>query len=603
MMNKATSLKLFEDFSGLKAFRWSLDACTLLGAFLIAHGFYFSNESSFYVYAFWILGAQALGFGILKLDLIVWRYIGFYDLKRFGLWALYCAACSMLLNLAFSQVPVYVPVFNAALVFFGFVSARVLRRATYEYGLFLKEASFARALEPQRTLLVGAGEVGMMAVRAFGKSRDQRLEIIGFVDDDERKQDSLIQQLPVLGSVEDLPELVEEHRISQVIISIARISRAQMRRILDICKEILVEVRVVPGYSDIVQGNISVGSIREIRIEDLLGREPILLDSERVSDFLREQVVLVTGAGGSIGSELCRQIIKFKPKQLLLLDISESALFEIQQELQEFPVVACVCNCADYRKIFGIMKRYQPDAVFHAAAYKHVGLMERNPFEALDSNALGSYYTALAAAKNSVKRFVLVSTDKAVEPKSVMGASKHLAEKLVASLTKQFQTEFRVVRFGNVLGSSGSVVPIFKKQIAEGGPVTVTDPEMRRYFMTIPEACQLILQAASSDEEGNLFILDMGEPVRILDLARDMIRLAGFEPGVDIPIDYSGKKSGEKLSEELSWPGEILGRSTHQRLWLGKLESEHEFDAAWWQGLSDIRKSGDEEKLRELLSL
>ncbi len=518
------------------------------------------------------------GFMILKLDLIVWRYVGFYDLKRFGMWALYSSACLALLNLGLGQAPAYVPIANAALLFLGFVGIRIFRRAVYEYESLLQEVDMAKAVESRRTLLVGAGEVGVMAARAFRKSRDQKLNLIGFVDDDPRKKDSLIQQIPVLGSVDELSSLVREHRIEWVVIAIAKISRAQIKRIVDMCKAIPVEVRVVPGYSDILQGNISINTVREIKLEDLLGREPVKLDMERACQLLTDKTVLVTGAGGSIGSELCRQIVHFNPKRLVLFDISETALFEISSELKNYPVEARVGNCADPAKIGAVFEKYRPEVVFHAAAYKHVGLMEHNVSEAVDANIFGTYYTAQAALKHGASRFVFVSTDKAVNPTTVMGATKRFAELLLAS--PPFAkgglggiSPFRIVRFGNVLGSSGSVVPIFKKQIAAGGPVTVTDPEMTRYFMTIPEACQLILQAAASPANANLFVLDMGEPVKIKDLAEDMIRLAGFDPGIDIPIHYTGKIQGEKITEQLYHEEELLGRAGNKRLFLGAIQT------------------------------
>ncbi len=531
------------------------------------------------------------GFMILKLDLVVWRYVGFYDLKRFAMWALYSSACLGLLNLGLGQVPAYVALLNAALLFIGFVGIRVFRRAVYEYETLLDEVAQAKGQESRRTLLVGAGEVGVMAARAFRKSRDQKLNVIGFVDDDPRKRDALIQQMPVLGGVEDLPRLVSEQQIELVVIAIAKISRPQIKRIVDICKEIPVEVRVVPGYGDILQGNISINSIREIKLEDLLGREPVKLDMDSVGKLLTDKVILVTGAGGSIGSELCRQIVEFKPKQLVLFDISESALFEISSELKNCPIIARVGNCADSAKIGAVFERYHPEVVFHAAAYKHVGLMEHNVSEAIDANIFGTYYTAQAAIKHGVSRFVFVSTDKAVNPTTVMGATKRFAELLLASMSSG---AFRIGRFGNVLGSSGSVVPIFKKQIAVGGPVTVTDPEMTRYFMTIPEACQLILQAAGSRENADLFVLDMGDPVKIKDLAEDMIRLAGFEPGIDIPIHYTGKIQGEKITEQLYHDGELLGVAGNRRLFLGKLRR----DKIALDGLND---RGTESEVRQWL--
>lgn len=550
---------------------WFLDLSALMLAFSMSHALFVTGEVRFLFYFLISLITQVTTFCFFKLDLMVWRYVGFHDLKRFALWALYVAGLLALLNLGLMHLPIYVPLFNGILAFAGLVSLRVLRRAAYEY-----QTAFVRPSDTKmtRTLLVGAGVVGVMAATAFRKARHQKLDLVGFIDDNPRKKHSTIQQLPVLGSVAELPDLVKEHEISLVVIAIAKISGKDMRRIVETCKKISVEVRVIPGYSDIFQGNFTVSQLREIKIEDLLRREPIDLDLKSMGKFLQNKRVVVTGAGGSIGSELARQVAKFEPAELILLDISEAALFEIEQELlrdTSVKLVSRVANCTQSKKIQAIFEKHRPEIVLHAAAYKHLSLMEQNPFEAIECNVMGTRVTAEAAGRAGVQTFVLVSTDKAVRPSCTMGASKRLAEWVVSDLNSQFETRYMTVRFGNVLGSSGSVVPIFKKQIAKGGPVTVTDPGMIRYFMTIPEACQLILQAACAGRGGELFVLDMGEPVKILDLAHDMIRLSGFSPGEDIPIVFSGMKSGEKLAEQLYTEDEIAGKTQHPRIYLGKI--------------------------------
>lgn len=547
-------------------------------------------------------------FRVFGLHHIIWRYIGFTDLKRFAEFT--ALSTAMLLVFSFIlpvslvqfQVPAWMFVEDGFLVFFGLVSVRVLRRAAHEYSGVERKP---QDMKTTRTLLVGAGVVGVMAAGAFKKSRDKKLDLIGFIDDDQRKKGSIIQQIAVLGNRVELPYLVKKHRIDLVVITIAKISGKEIRNIVEICKKIPVPVRVLPGYGDIFQGNFTVSQLREIKIEDLLRREPVELDLNSIGNFLKNKKILVTGAGGSIGSELTRQVIRFEPSELILLDISEAALFEIEQELlrkSSVKLISCVGSCINSKKIQAVFEKHKPEIVLHAAAYKHVSLMEQNPFEAIECNVLGTKTVAEAAGAAGVETFVLVSTDKAVRPSSVMGASKRLAELVVAESNQRFKTNYITVRFGNVLGSSGSVVPIFKKQIAHGGPVTVTDPEMIRYFMTIPEACQLILQAACSGQGGELFVLDMGEPVKILDLAKDMIRLSGLKPDEDIQIIFSGIKQGEKLAEQLYTSEEIEAKTEHSRIFLGRVTPPIKPASEMLLELGEICAAQDEISLRGFLT-
>ena len=580
-----------------------IDSGILIGSFLLA-----TQASSFGALPF-VFTLQIALFRVFGLHHIVWRYIGFHDLRRFFEFSI--VSTSMLIifdwilpgSLQHLGIPASVSLSNGFFVFSGLVSVRVMRRAIDEHQTVLNH----HQADPKviRTLLVGAGSVGVMASVAFRKSRNKKLDLIGFVDDDLRKKDSFIQQLPVLGNMDELSSLVKKYQIKLVAITIAKISGKEIRRIVEICKQIPVEVRVVPGYGDIFQGHFSVSQLREIKIEDLLKREPVDLDLESIGCFLKGKKILVTGAGGSIGSELARQVARFEPSSLILLDLSEAALFEISQELgkeSSIKLVSCVGNCINSQKIRAVFEKYQPEIVLHAAAYKHVSLMEQNPFEAIECNVLGTKAVAEAAGAAGVNTFVLVSTDKAVKPSSIMGASKRLAELVVSESNQRFDTCYITVRFGNVLGSSGSVVPIFKKQIAKGGPITVTDPEMTRYFMTIPEACQLILQAACVGQGGELFVLDMGEPVKILDLAKDMIRLSGLKPEEDIPIVFSGMKPGEKLAEQLYTTDEISSKTKHARIFLGRAISPLKPDSELWDELNRICSIQDESLLRNFLS-
>ncbi len=429
----------------------------------------------------------------------------------------------------------------------------------------------------KRVLIVGAGDAGVLAARELKNRNFRDGRPIGFIDDDVAKQRLQLFGLPVLGTRDDLTRVVKGHNIDEVIIAMPSASGEVVREIVQLCEKTNVQIKILPGVYDILSGNVTINPIREVQVEDLLGREPVVVNLAEIAGYLRGQVVLVTGAGGSIGSELCRQVAKFQPGKLILLGHGENSIFDIQNELLEnnadTVIAAEIADIKDRAKINLIFANHKPDVVFHAAAHKHVPLMEHNPEEALKNNVVGTKNLAEAASANGVKTFVLISTDKAVNPTSVMGASKRMAEMVIQSMDKVSDTKFVAVRFGNVLGSRGSVIPTFKRQIAKGGPITVTHPEMVRYFMTIPEAAQLVVQAGSMAQGGEIFILDMGKPVKIVDLATDLIRLSGLEPGKDIQIKFSGIRPGEKLFEELLTAEEGTTATKHARIFVAKPNS------------------------------
>jgi FlaA1/EpsC-like NDP-sugar epimerase len=423
-------------------------------------------------------------------------------------------------------------------------------------------------------LIVGAGNTGEALLREIHRMPVAEYEVIGFIDDDHAKRGINIHGIPVLGTVEQLPAICKEKNIEEVAIAMPSATVPQRRRVVQACQGTKVRFRTVPSMTDIASGRFRVSQIRDVDINDLLGREAVQLDTDAVETFIRGKTVLVTGAGGSIGSEMCRQICIYKPKFLLLVEQAENPLFYIERELRErwpdIPLAAVICDITDQVRVETIFDEYRPEVVIHAAAHKHVPLMEINPGEAIKNNVIGSRTVADAADKFGIGNFVMISTDKAVNPTSIMGSSKRVAEMYVQDLNRTSKTHFVTVRFGNVLASEGSVVPIFKKQIAQGGPVTVTHPEMKRYFMTIPEASQLVLQAASMGKGGEIFLLDMGEPVKIVDLARELITLSGFRPGEDIEIIFTGLRPGEKLFEELSITGEDMQETRHPKIGIWK---------------------------------
>jgi FlaA1/EpsC-like NDP-sugar epimerase len=421
-----------------------------------------------------------------------------------------------------------------------------------------------------RTLIVGAGDSGEMALREIHRMAVEQYEVVGLLDDDTTKHGATILGCKVLGSPDNIKEFCEKHQIDEVLIAQSTTSPREVRRIVEKCQGTNVRFRTIPALTDLISGKLRVSQMREIDINDLLGREPAKLDCEAISNYIHNKVVMITGAGGSIGSEMCRQIGNFAPARLVLIEQAENPLFFIEREMRrKFPdlnIVVYICDITDRDRVDLIFGKERPNAVFHAAAHKHVPLMEQNPTEAVKNNIFGTKNCADMAAKYGCQKFVMISTDKAVNPTSVMGCSKRIAEMYIQGINAPGGTQFVTVRFGNVLGSNGSVVPIFKEQILQGGPVCVTHPDMRRYFMTIPEASQLVMQAAAIGKGGEIFLLDMGESVKIVDLARDMITLSGFTPDEDIEIKFSGIRPGEKLFEELSLEGEDMTPTSHEKI-------------------------------------
>jgi len=440
--------------------------------------------------------------------------------------------------------------------------------------LYYEEFRTAKAGRLKRFLIVGAGNAGEALLREIHRMPVAQYEVVGFIDDDPIKKGTNIHGIPVLGPVEQLPEVCEERNIEEIAIAMPSASHQQLRRVIQVCEGTKIRFRTVPSITDIASGKFRVSQIRDVDINDLLGRETVQLDLDLIEAFAKDKTILVTGAGGSIGSEMCKQLCNFTPKLLLLIEQAENPLFYIERELRkQFPAVrinALICNITDRTRVDEIFENYKPQVVIHAAAHKHVPLMELNAGEAIKNNIVGTQVVADAADNSGTANFVLISTDKAVNPTSIMGSSKRIAEMYIQDLNRTSETHFVTVRFGNVLGSDGSVVPIFKKQIAEGGPVTVTHPEMKRYFMTIPEASQLVLQAATMGKGGEIFVLDMSEPVKIVDLARELITLSGFRPGEDIEMVFTGPRVGEKLFEELSIEGEDMQRTRHPKISIWK---------------------------------
>ena len=564
-----------------------LDLAVLSGAFAFAYLLRFDFN----------IGPVELRMGLFQLPFVVsvqlalliitgvyafiWRYVGISEIKAFVSAALWSALPLILARIEVSgahqiwRVPFSIIIIDTIIAFGAVLGVRVLRRLVYERYERNAQGKSMNGTARKSVLLIGAGRAGVAAASQILGRGDLDLRVKGFVDDDVNKQRAVIHGVKVLGTTHDLPHLVRGLGIDHVIISIAQASRNNFRRILDICEEIPVKVRIIPGLSAILQGNVRISRIRDVEIEDLLGREPVQLDEQHLLSFLAGKRVMVTGAGGSIGSELVRQVTRFRPASLLLVERAEFALFNVEHELREsFPdmsIVPLVADVCDEGRMRALFRSHRPEVILHAAAHKHVPMMESNPTEAVKNNVLGTRLVGELAGEFGVDVFVLISTDKAVRPKSIMGATKRVAELAVQDLDQRFATKYVAVRFGNVIGSAGSVIPIFRHQIQKGGPVTVTHREMKRYFMTIPEAAQLVLQAGAMGNGGEIFILDMGEPVSILDLAKETITLSGLRPFEDIDIVFTGLRAGEKLFEELDWANEPITKTQHPKIFVGQI--------------------------------
>lgn len=515
----------------------------------------------------------------------VWRFVGLREARQIAAAVAVSSALFLFVRLVaglvvrdfgyaqYALLPIGVIIINGGLVMFGIAGARIARRVQIERR-DVKRRFDDSEVERVPTMLIGAGSAGVAVVKEVLARPDLGIEPVGFLDDDPVKVGTSIQGVRVLGPTTDLADLCAERGARQALITIASARRREIRRIVRRCDAAGIATKIVPSLSEVVSGRVRLSEIRPVTIEDLLGRDPVVLDSVALADFVQGRRVLVTGAGGSIGSELCRQLVTYGPSKLVLVERAENALFQVNRELRplcdDAEVVPCMADITDAPRMRAVMKEHRPEVVLHAAAHKHVPMMERNVGEAIKNNVLGTKTVADLCNELGVANMVMISTDKAVHPTSVMGATKRVAEMYIQALSAQSDTRFVTVRFGNVLGSVGSVVPIFKEQIAKGGPVTVTHPDMQRYFMTIPEACQLVLQAASMGEGGEIFILDMGEPMKIIDLARDLIRLSGLKPDIDIPISFTGIRPGEKLFEEIATDAENADKTKHPKIFVGR---------------------------------
>ena len=548
-----------------------------------------------------------LGCGVYS---FIWRYVGLAELFSFFKAAFWSGLVLLVARLALPdavsilRVPLSIIFMDTIFALLGVLGLRVFRRVLFER--YEKSQHIGQPARRKPVLMVGAGRAGVLAAREISTRGDMDVWIEGFVDDDPRKRGSVIQGKKVLGSTDDLPRLCRELDLDHVIVTIAQVARDELRRIVQICEEIPIRVRIIPGLYEILDGRVQITRFRDLQIEDLLGREPVQLDEDVVAGFIKGKSVLVTGAGGSIGSELARQVARFEPEKLLLVERAEFALFDVDRSLRplwpEIEIVALVADVCDEARMRSIFAKQRPDVVFHAAAHKHVPLTEMNPCEAIKNNTVGTSMVGELAGEFGAEAFVLISTDKAVRPSSIMGASKRMAELVMQELDARNGTRYVAVRFGNVLGSAGSVIPLFREQILNGGPVTVTHPDMVRYFMTIPEATQLVMEAGAMGEGGEIFILDMGDPVKIVDLARDMIALGGLKPYDDIDIVFSGVRPGEKLFEELETEGEHVAKTRHPKIFIGTLEgySPDRVRAAVGR-LTELSVAGEETMLRQYL--
>jgi len=514
----------------------------------------------------WVLVKIAV-FRVGKLDRGWWRYVSVADLVRVGVGNVIGSAlsCILIILIAPAGFPRSIYLLDLMICFLGTSGVRMVVRMAAE----ATSSGEGDKGKERRALIYGAGDAGIQLLKEVRHNSKLSYNIVGFLDDRPDKANLRIAGVPVLGGGDNSQALAQKHNVGTILIAIPSATGAEMVRILGLCHSAGVECKTVPGLGDLIDGPSLAGQIREVAVEDLLGRTPVRLKEDQIRATLENKIVLVTGAAGSIGSELCRQIARFSPAGIVGFEIAESPLFEIDREMkQKFPLVPFYPEIGSIQKrvrLDEVLCQHKPSVIFHAAAYKHVPLMEAHVFEAVENNIFGTYNVAVAAAEYGVEDFVMISSDKAVRPTNVMGATKRAAELLLLAL-QNGRTKYVAVRFGNVLGSSGSVIPIFKKQIAAGGPVTVTHPEMRRFFMTIPEACQLVLQASAIGDGGQICVLDMGQPVKIVDLARNLILLSGLVPDEDIKIKFSGMRPGEKLYEELSSLLEDTVPTEHEKI-------------------------------------
>lgn len=510
---------------------------------------------------------------IAKLYRSVWSYAGINEILKTCVASIVaCVLTGVVFSIAIMRMPISFYLIGWLLVF-GFTASirmmyRLLRR------MRIKADNSKGNTERQNVMIIGAGAAGLVLLREYHNSYYLTDRVKIFIDDNAQKWNKYLDGVLIEGGRNKILESVEKYQINKIILAMPSADRKDIRDILEICKETDCQIQTVPGVYQLVNGEVNVSKLRNVEIEDLLGRDPIEVNLDEILGYIKGKTVLVTGGGGSIGSEICTQLAEHEVGHLIIFDIYENNAYDIQQKLRwnhpELNLTVLIGSVRNTHRINSVMKKYKPDVVFHAAAHKHVPLMEDSPNEAIKNNVFGTYKTASAAGRNHVKKFVLISTDKAVNPTNIMGASKRMCEMIVQTLNHFYETDFVAVRFGNVLGSNGSVIPLFKKQIAAGGPVTVTHPDIIRYFMTIPEAVSLVLQAGAYAKGGEIFVLDMGEPVKIADLAKNLIRLSGYKLGEDIEIEYTGLRPGEKLYEELLMDEEGLQDTENKMIHIGK---------------------------------
>ncbi len=587
-----------------------LDALFIAGSFFCAiwlrYDFKFSVIPSIYLDNFiksigiWILITWAV-FGFLRLYNNILSFVGQEDLFRIVIAYVILAGVGLaLIPIMSLQMPRSYYVLGWIFSLFSTVIIRFGKRIILVLiGLFSKRNMGNEALD--RIMIIGAGFAGRMILREYLESTKTTGRVVCFIDDNKQKKGCRLEGVPIIGSREMIIDAVAEYGITKIIFAIPSCDGNDRKEILDICCETGCEVDIVPGIYQLVNGHVSASKLRKVEIQDLLGRDPVVVNLDEIYNYISGKVVMVTGGGGSIGSELCRQIALSSPKLLIIFDIYENNAYEIQMELQrKYPhlnLEVLIGSVRNTSRIDDVLNKYKPNIIFHAAAHKHVPLMEDSPNEAIKNNVFGTYKMAKAAAEHGVEKFVLISTDKAVNPTNIMGASKRLCEMVVQMMNRESKkTEFVAVRFGNVLGSNGSVIPLFEKQIAEGGPVTVTHPDITRFFMTIPEAVSLVLQAGYYAKGGEIYVLDMGKPVKIADMARNMIRLSGLEPDYDIQIKFTGLRPGEKLYEELLMDEEGLKETQNKLIHIGRpIEMDDEEFKRQLQRLEDAYRNESED--------
>ena len=547
-------------------------------ALLLRFDMRYSKIPELYIegYLYYIVLASVLlvcCYVIAKLYRSVWSYAGINEILKTCVASIVaCVLTGVVFSIAIMRMPISFYLIGWILVF-GFTASirmmyRLLRR------MRIKADNSKGNTERQNIMIIGAGAAGLVLLREYRNSYYLTDKVKIFIDDNAQKWNKYLDGVLIEGGRDKILESVEKYRINKIILAMPSADRKDIRDILEICKETDCQIQTVPGVYQLVNGEVNVSKLRNVEIEDLLGRDPIEVNLDEILGYIKGKTVLVTGGGGSIGSEICTQLAEHEVGHLIIFDIYENNAYDIQQKLRwnhpELNLTVLIGSVRNTHRINGVMKKYKPDVVFHAVAHKHVPLMEDSPNEAIKNNVFGTYKTASAAGRNHVKKFVLISTDKAVNPTNIMGASKRMCEMIVQTLNHFYETDFVAVRFGNVLGSNGSVIPLFKKQIAAGGPVTVTHPDIIRYFMTIPEAVSLVLQAGAYAKGGEIFVLDMGEPVKIADLAKNLIRLSGYKLGEDIEIEYTGLRPGEKLYEELLMDEEGLQDTENKMIHIGK---------------------------------